>query len=236
MTEPPFVGQPATAAAADSGTPEHPSARILTIPNLLSLLRLVLVPVFLAFIIRGEFIQALIVLIIASLSDAFDGYLARRLNQVSNLGILLDPMADRLYIFATLIGLAFQGFVPWWLLGVILARDVLIVVLGVVLWRGGEMGRRGEEGRFRRGAIPVTKLGKTATFLLFSGLPVIMLSVAFDVQLPWLAALGWTITIVGTVLYWAAGIDYARRTRMRVKKVTSSASEVSDRLAGEDVQ
>lgn len=199
------------------GSAAEPSTRILTIPNLLSFIRLLLVPVFLVCIVQGQFLAALIVLVVASLSDAFDGYLARRLNQVSNLGILLDPLADRLYIFAALLGLAFRGFVPWWLLAIIVARDVLIVVLGFVLWARGQLGKRGEKGRFRRGAIPVTYLGKTATFLLALGLPIIMLSGAFASSIRWLAVLGWIVTLLGTVLYWAAGIDYARRTRDRVR-------------------
>lgn len=205
MTEP----QPGSSAA--------PSTRILTVPNVLSFLRLLLVPVFLICIIQGLFFIALLVLIVASLSDAFDGYLARRLNQVSNLGILLDPLADRLYIFAALLGLAFRGYVPWWLLLVIVARDLLIVALALVLWARGQMGKRGEKGRFTRGAIPVTFLGKTATFLLALGLPIIMLSGAFVSSIRWLAVLGWVVTIAGTALYWAAGIDYARRTRERVR-------------------
>src|SRR5690349_6566554 len=97
------------------------------------MLRLLLVPVVLVFIVLGDYVAALVVLIVASVSDLLDGYLARRLNQITKLGRLLDPAADRLYIFAALIGLAARDLVPWWNVIVIVARDVLIVVLGVVL-------------------------------------------------------------------------------------------------------
>ena len=202
------------------GTPEQPSERIWTVPNLLSMLRLALVPVFLLCLMSGLFLAAVIVLAVASASDWFDGFLARKLNQVSNLGILLDPIADRLYIFAAILGLAAQGFLPWWLVAVIIARDALIVSLGFVLWRNGRMGKRGERGRFRRGAIPVSWTGKMATFLLFFGLPMLMLAAAFPElgELP--QQLGWLLTLTGTVTYWLAGVDYALRTRELVRNPT----------------
>ena len=195
----------------------EPSSRVFTIPNLISFARLALVPVFLWTIVEGAYLAALIVLILASASDALDGWLARRLNQISNLGILLDPVADRLYILAALIGLAVRQIVPWWLLVIIVSRDILLVVLTVVLWRGGQMGKRGEVGRFRRGAIPVTRLGKTATFLLLLGLPTMLLAALIPAanELVWIV--GWVLTCAGTALYWAAGIDYARHTRQRIR-------------------
>lgn len=203
------------------GTPRDPSTRVWTVPNVISFGRLALVPVFLWCIVDGAYLNALIVLIVASVTDALDGWLARTLNQVSNLGILLDPIADRLYILAALIGLAVRGFVPWWLLVVIVSRDVLLVVLALVLWRGGQMGKRGEKGRFRRGAIPVTRVGKTATFLLLFGLPTMLFAALLPEGFGWVQGLGWVLIIAGTVLYWVAGIDYARHTRNRVRPVVA---------------
>ena len=145
------------------------STRIWTVPNVLSMLRLLLVPVFLILVVAGEYVPALVVLVTASLTDLLDGYLARRFNQVTRLGQLLDPAADRLYIFAALIGLAANQLVPWWIVIVIVARDALIVVLGIVL------------ANHDYGPLPVHQLGKAATFALFTGLPVIMLGLAFYV-------------------------------------------------------
>jgi len=88
-------------------------SRIWTIPNLLSMLRLALVPPFLMLIVVGDYVAALVVLVVASFTDLLDGYLARRLHQVTRLGQLLDPAADRLYIFAALVGLAANELVPW---------------------------------------------------------------------------------------------------------------------------
>ena len=102
------------------------STRIWTVPNVLSMLRLLLVPVFLVLVVAGEYVPALVVLVTASLTDLLDGFLARRFDQVTRLGQLLDPAADRLYIFAALIGLAANQLVPWW---------IVIVIVAVVMRR-----------------------------------------------------------------------------------------------------
>ncbi|WP_308085141.1 CDP-alcohol phosphatidyltransferase family protein [Agromyces mediolanus] len=181
------------------------SRRVWTIPNVLSMLRLALVPVFLVLLVLGEYVGALVVLVVASLSDLADGYLARRLNQVTRLGQLLDPAADRLYIFAALLGLAAGGLVPWWIVVVIVARDVFLLILGVVLASHGY------------GPLPVHQLGKVATFALFFGLPVIMLGLAFPSVQPISEPVGWAITLWGAFLYWWAGIIYAIETARAVR-------------------
>lgn len=193
-------------------------SRIWTIPNLLSMLRLALVPPFLVLVIVGDYVSALIVLIIASFTDLLDGYLARRLNQVTRLGQLLDPAADRLYIFAALLGLAAHGLVPWWIVIVIVARDVFLLVLGVVLANHGY------------GPLPVHQLGKVATFALFFGLPVIMLGLAFPVVQPVSEPIGWAITLWGAFLYWWAGIIYAIETARVIRIPRVADDRRSDTL------
>jgi cardiolipin synthase len=193
-------------------------SRIWTIPNLLSMLRLALVPPFLVLIIVGDYVAALIVLIVASFTDLLDGYLARRLNQVTRLGQLLDPAADRLYIFAALLGLAAHGLVPWWIVIVIVARDVFLLVLGVVLANHGY------------GPLPVHQLGKVATFALFFGLPVIMLGLAFPVVQPVSEPIGWAITLWGAFLYWWAGVIYAIETARVIRIPRLADDRRSDTL------
>jgi cardiolipin synthase len=175
-------------------------AQVWTVPNVLSMLRLLLVPVFLLLVVRGAYVAALLVLVVASLSDLLDGYLARRFDQVTRLGQLLDPAADRLYIFAALVGLAANGLVPWWIVVVIVARDVMLLVLGVVLANHGF------------GPLPVHQLGKAATFALFFGVPVIMLGHAFPAAQPVSDPIGWALTLWGAFLYWWAGVIYAIET------------------------
>ena len=170
---------------------------MFTLPNVLSLFRLVLVPVFLVFLVQGEDAWALLVLIVASATDFLDGFLARCLGQVSRLGQLLDPAADRLYIFAALIGLAWRDLVPWWIFLVVVGRDVFLLVLGVIL------------ANFGYGPLPVHQLGKVATFCLFYALPMIMLGEAFPMLAWWSEPVGWAFGFGGTFLYWWAGIIYA---------------------------
>ncbi|WP_286309192.1 CDP-alcohol phosphatidyltransferase family protein [Agromyces mangrovi Wang et al. 2018] len=182
------------------------------------MLRLALVPVFLGLIVAGLDIAALVVLVVASLTDLLDGYLARRLGQVTRLGQLLDPAADRLYIFAALLGLAFRDLVPWWIVAVIVARDVGIVLLGIVLANHGY------------GPLPVHLLGKVATFALFFGLPVILLGIAFPAVNAVSAPVGWAITLWGAFLYWWAGVIYALETRRVIRIPRVSDVRGSDTL------
>lgn len=189
------------------------SNRVWTIPNLLSMLRLLLVPLFLLLIVAGDYVAALLVLIAAGLTDLLDGYLARRLNQVTRLGRVLDPAADRLYIFAALIGLAARGLVPWWIVAIVVTRDLLIIVLGIVLANHGF------------GPLHVHQLGKVATFALFTGLPLLMVGAAFPAVEAISAPVGWAITLWGAFLYWWAGVIYAIETvrAIRIPRVASDA-------------
>jgi len=181
------------------------SSRIITIPNLLSLFRLAMVPVFLMLVVAGEDVFALAVLVLSSATDFLDGVLARRLNQVTRLGQLLDPAADRLFIFATLIGLAVRGIVPWWLVAVIVARDLMLAVLGIVL------------ANYGYGPIPVHHLGKLATACLFYALPILMVGEAFPVVAWATDPIGWACALWGAFIYWWAGALYIRQAARMIK-------------------
>jgi cardiolipin synthase len=199
------------------------SSRVWTIPNILSFFRLALVPVFLVFVITGEDALALLVLVVSSITDFLDGWLARRLDQISRLGQLLDPAADRLYIFAALIGLAWREVIPWWLVAVIVARDVMLAVLGVILANHGF------------GPLPVHHLGKVATFCLFWALPLLMLGEAFEPLAPYSLPLGWAFAVWGAFLYWWAGVVYIRETARVIRLPPDDSGPHSDRLDREEV-
>lgn len=186
-------------SAGPVGTAEHPSDRVLTLPNALSALRLALVPVFAALILTGHDLWALAVLALSGASDWLDGRLARRWRQVTRLGQVLDPAADRLFILATLLGMALRDLVPWWLVAVIVARDVLILALGPPLARLGH------------GPLPVSDLGKAATFALLYAFPLILLASVGGAVGAVARPLGWAFALWGTGLYWWAGILYVRQ-------------------------
>ena len=178
--------------------------RILTIPNILSFIRLLGVPLFLWLILVPEADGwAFVVLALSAVTDYLDGMIARALGQISRLGQLLDPLADRLYIAATLLGLAIRAIIPWWLVVVLLARDLILAVVLALLKRRGITG------------LPVHFLGKAATFCLLCGLPLLLLGAGASgtgLGLAELARdLGWAFTLWGTALYWWAGLLYVEQ-------------------------
>ncbi len=104
----------------------------MTIPNLISTLRIILVPIFIIYLINERFLAALAVFIVAGLSDGADGLVARLLNQKSRLGSYLDPLADKFLLIAAFIVLAVRNFIPPWLTVIVITRDILIL-LGVLI-------------------------------------------------------------------------------------------------------
>ncbi len=176
--------------------------RIFTIPNVLSMARLVGVPIFLWLILVPQAdVLAVALLVLSGITDYLDGYLARRLNQISRLGQLLDPIADRLYILAILIGLLARGIIPWWLVVLLIGRDV---VMAVVLWLLKRVGVVG---------LPVHFVGKAATFCLLYAFPLILLGAGSGSLADVSRVIGWAFVIWGTALYWWAGILYVEQAR-----------------------
>lgn len=190
-------------SAPPSQTPgaSYDTDRVLTIPNLLSFLRLVGVPVFVWLILGPQADGwAVLLLMAAGASDWLDGFLARRWHQTSRVGQMLDPVADRLYIGSTLVALAIRDIIPWWLVVLLVARDLLMVALVPLLRTRGAT------------SLPVHLIGKAATFCLLYAFPMVLLgdgSVGFA-QLA--RILGWAFAIWGTALYWWAGLLYVRQT------------------------
>lgn len=168
-----------------------------TIPNALSGLRLLGVPVFFWLIVGPQNDGlALIILIISSFTDWLDGYLARRLNQFSRLGELLDPLADRLYVVAALIALYIRGLLPVWVVAALILRDVAMSLLLLYLKRYGITG------------VPVHFVGKAATMNLLYALPLILLG-TFSGQVGQIAhTVGWAFLLWGVAMYWYAGLLY----------------------------
>ncbi len=188
-----------------------PSSRVVTLPNLLSLLRLLLVPVFAWLIVTEQDEWAVAVLFFSGLSDYLDGYLARRWNQITRVGQVLDPAADRLYIFSTLLGLAYRDLVPWWLVAAIVARDMVLTATMPVLARHGY------------GTLPVHALGKAATFCLLYAFPLILLAEVAGSSGDVARALGWAFAWWGTALYWWAGWLYLRQVRELAREPSVAA-------------
>jgi cardiolipin synthase len=187
--------------------------RIVTWPNALSAARLAGVPVFLWLVLGPRTATADIIaaglLMAAGLSDWLDGKLARMLNQTSRLGQLLDPLADRLYIAATVIALAVRGIIPWWLFAVIAAREVI-----VTLALFGVLRRRTDYQ-----AIQVAFVGKAATLCLMYSFPLLFLGAHGGTASEVVRVIGWAFAIWGVALYWWAALLYLAEIRDLVKEV-----------------
>lgn len=192
--------------------------RVLTIPNVLSMARLVGVPVFLWLVLWPEFGGpkndgwAVLILMASGISDYLDGKLARRWNQVSSLGRILDPAADRLYILSTLVGLTWREILPLWITALLLARELMLLVAVWVLRRHGYPPPQ------------VNFIGKAATLNLMYAFPLLLLSDGSG-WLPSLAAIfGWAFVGWGTALYWWAGILYVIQVRRLVRPPVKGAT------------
>jgi len=179
-----------------------PDTRVWTLPNLLSMARLAGVPLFLWLVLGPEAdFWALVVLMVSGLTDYADGWLARRLDQQTVVGQVLDPVADRLYILAVVVGLALRDVIPWWLAISLPLRDALMWGLVPLLRTRGYS------------SLPVHFLGKAATFNLLYAFPLLLLGDGDGVVARLAEVFGWAFAFWGVGLYWWAGVLYAWQVR-----------------------
>ncbi|WP_422111780.1 CDP-alcohol phosphatidyltransferase family protein [Gardnerella sp. DNF00257] len=182
--------------------------RVLTVPNVISFLRICSIPYLAVLIAQHKMWPALIVLAIAALSDCIDGYIARTFNQVSKLGQILDPIADRLLIVCSTLALAFAKIIPWWALALVVLRDAIMAILIVIL------------AQYDYGPLPVNFMGKTGTALLMVTIVLFMIVFAIATEpMLILYAAAIACAIWGITLYWFAGILYCIQAyKLLIKK------------------
>lgn len=191
---------------------------IWTLPNAISALRLLGVPLFLYLVLGPHAdIAALIVLMLSGISDYLDGYLARKLNQTSQLGRILDPVADRLYILAVVVGLAYRDIIPWWVAIILPLRDAFLWCLVPFLRTRGYS------------ALPVHFLGKAATFNLLYAFPLLFIADRTGPIATLAQVFGWALAIWGIGLYWWAGLLYAWQVRTLLANTERRAPDVVTR-------
>jgi len=180
------------------------SDRIFTIPNVLSFLRLLLIPVFVWLALGPEADWlAFGILVLSSITDWLDGVIARRFNMMSKLGQVLDPVADRLFVVCTIAVLAVREIVPWWLVAVLVARDVFMFFIQLQLKRANLP------------LLPVHYVGKAATLCLLYGLPLLLLTAGAGTGTDTIAdvvrPIAWAFTLWGLGIYWWSAILYAEQ-------------------------
>lgn len=182
--------------------------RVLTVPNVLSVLRLILIAVFVyLLLVSHSYGWATAVLMISGASDWADGKIARLLDQYSRLGELLDPAVDRLYMVVVPVAMAIAGMIPWWIIAVLLVRDALLAAT-LPLLRG-----RGLT------ALPVTYIGKAATFALMSGFPLILLGQWDSRWSRVVGACGWAFLIWGVYMYLWSFVLYVLQVSAVLRKL-----------------
>lgn len=187
--------------------------RIATFPNLLSLVRILLIPVFVGLILNhGTEAAGLVLLGAVVATDWIDGYVARHTGQVSNLGKILDPVADRLALTAALVAMVVRDAFPLWAALLVIARDGLILLAGVVLLL-----------RYRI-RLDVRWVGKAATFGLMCAIPLVAwgnFGLVFD---RFASTFGWVVFVPAIALYYVATIVYAVDVVRAVRLAGSGAA------------
>jgi len=194
---------------ARKGAPIVVHDKVLTVANAISVVRLLGLPLFVYLLFGTQaYGQAFATLFVVAATDWLDGYVARRFDQVTKLGKLLDPLIDRGLMATVAISLLIAGFLPWIFVVIIVGRDILLAVGGLLFLR-------------RVPDIAVTKTGKFATACLLIGLPGFLLG-----HMDWsgddiFLVLAWGFLIVGAVGYWVAGAQYVRAVAALRQGLTS---------------
>ena len=166
-----------------------------TVPNLITVVRFLLVPVFVWLVAIHEYAWASVNLALLGSTDWVDGYIARRWNQISTVGKWLDPLADRLSLIIVALTLVFAGVAPSWLVYALLVPDALLIVNSLVLFRGSP-------------DLPVTNLGKIRTALLLAGTPLLLFGRSEAAPVPWIATAALVLLGFGCALHILASVGY----------------------------
>jgi len=179
----------------------------MNIPNFLSLLRIILVPVIVIFLIQGLYAKALIVFVIAGLTDALDGALARFLNKQTELGSFLDPLADKILLSTSFISLAIFGLIPSWLAVIVISRD-FIILLGLLILSMMSV-------TYEIKPVFVSKITTTLQIAtVFFAL--LLKTVTYDrISYDWIVILSWltaSFTVFSGLIYIIKGIKFINRT------------------------
>lgn len=179
--------------------------KVWTVANVITFARLLGLPLFVWLMVGPQsYGLAFLTLVVVGTTDWIDGYVARRFDQVTRLGRLLDPLIDRALLATAAVTMMVLGIIPVWVVAAVVGRDVVLLVAALVAFRGNPQ-------------IPVTRLGKFATACLLIGIPGFLLGYMDWGGATFWGVVGWVFTVVGIVTYYAAGLQYARTARDRMK-------------------
>ncbi|WP_138443728.1 CDP-alcohol phosphatidyltransferase family protein [Sinomonas susongensis] len=183
-------------AGSRPGRASVPRDRVFTVPNVLTVVRFMGVPLFMWLVLGPrEYGWALLVLGIMGCTDWVDGYVARRFNQMSELGRVLDPAADRLALLAVALTLVLAGVVQWWYLLALVVPDIVLGTASLFYFRNHP-------------DLPVSRIGKVRTALLLVGTPLLVLSELRIEGAGDYLVLAWVFLALGLLGHWVAGYNY----------------------------
>lgn len=171
------------------GKPGHTPAELdtfWTVPNILTVVRFLGVPLFVMFVVQRDYAAAVITLVLLGSTDWIDGYIARRFGQVSSVGKWLDPLADRTALIVVAVTFVVDGVAPAWLVWAIVIPDAILITNALILFRG----------RLR---LPVSNIGKIRTALLLVGSPLLLLQRVEGFNQPWLEITANVLLILGCI-------------------------------------
>ncbi|CAN5457343.1 CDP-alcohol phosphatidyltransferase family protein [soil metagenome] len=187
--------------------------RVWTVANAITVLRLAGLPLFVWLMVGPQaYGLAFLTLVVVGTTDWIDGYIARRFDQVTRLGQVMDPLIDRALLATAGLTMAALGILPWPVIALIVGRDVVLLVAAAVLFRGNPQ-------------IPVTRLGKFSTACLLIGVPGFLLGHMDWGGAAFWGAAGWVFTVAGMITYYAAGGSYARAARQRLSDPTTGTDQ-----------
>lgn len=186
-------------AGARTDRPMIVHDKIVTVANGITAVRLLGLPLFVWLAAGiGAYGMAFLTLVVVGTTDWVDGYVARRFDQVTKLGKLIDPLIDRAMLATAGFTLLAIGFIPWWIVALVVGRDVALLLAGFIMFEG------------RNPNIPVSNIGKFATACLLIGVPAFLLGrMDWPAREPFLV-LAYAFSLVGIAAYFFAGWQYAR--------------------------
>jgi cardiolipin synthase len=206
-----FIG-----AGARPGQPQIHHDAVFTIPNVLTVVRFLGVPLFIWLVLGPrEYGYAALVLAVMAGTDWVDGYIARRFNQMSQLGRILDPVADRLALIAVAVTLAAAGVVAWWYLAALLVPDAVLLTVSLYYFRGHP-------------DLPVSRIGKVRTGLLLVGTPLLVLSKLSIPAGGSYAVAAWIFLGLGLMGHWIAGYNYFLAILRKGRGLRAGSGGLSD--------
>lgn len=202
-------------AKKEAYSPE-PGDAVLTVPNILSMFRILTIPLIVYLMIKNMWTASLIAVFFSAITDGIDGYVARAFNQVSKLGQILDPAADRLFIFGTVAAMGFAHLLPWWFIIAVFARDIVLGIFCIVL------------AQYDYGPLPVHFCGKTGTAVIMFTTGVMIFANLLPGNLyAYIYALGAAYALWGIILYWISAFIYFWQGAKLIKEAKNNRMQTA---------